>query len=123
MQLVTTLLKYICGEGAYKRAGEEGLILGAVLVFLPGQNLLEHCIYVCNTLWYSVQCRIYVGINCCSEEPRSWLTISCSCNVMPTANDSCPSVCIKSRHNTSDCVAASLQHHACTVQACAMITS
>lgn len=34
--LIVTLLKYICGEGPYQREEEGGLMLGAVLVFLPG---------------------------------------------------------------------------------------
>ncbi|KAL3133848.1 hypothetical protein ABBQ32_008317 [Trebouxia sp. C0010 RCD-2024] len=34
--LIVTLLQYICGEGAYQREEEGGLMLGAVLVFLPG---------------------------------------------------------------------------------------
>jgi len=36
--LIVTLIKYICGEPPYSRE-EGGLILGAVLVFLPGANL------------------------------------------------------------------------------------
>ncbi|KAL0028223.1 hypothetical protein WJX79_002624 [Trebouxia sp. C0005] len=34
--LIVTLIKYICGEPPYNREEEGGLILGAVLVFLPG---------------------------------------------------------------------------------------
>ena len=34
--LIVTLLKYICGEAPYQREEEGGLMLGAVLVFLPG---------------------------------------------------------------------------------------
>lgn len=34
--LIVTLLKYICGEAPYQREEEGGLVLGAVLVFLPG---------------------------------------------------------------------------------------
>ena len=34
--LIVTLLKYICGEGPYQREEEGSLMLGAVLVFLPG---------------------------------------------------------------------------------------
>lgn len=51
--LIVTLLQYICGEGAYQRDEEGGLMLGAVLVFLPGaepclthsflSSLLTHC--------------------------------------------------------------------------------
>ena len=37
--LIVTLIKYICGEPPYSREEEGGLILGAVLVFLPGPNL------------------------------------------------------------------------------------
>jgi len=37
--LIVTLIKYICGEPPYSREEEGGLILGAVLVFLPGANL------------------------------------------------------------------------------------
>ena len=36
IDLMVTLLKYICGETPYSRGEEGGLILGAVLVFLPG---------------------------------------------------------------------------------------
>jgi len=36
--LTVTLIKYICGEPPYSREDEGGLILGAVLVFLPGAN-------------------------------------------------------------------------------------
>ena len=44
--LIVTLLQYICGEGPYQREEEGGLMLGAVLVFLPGvQNcfLTQSC--------------------------------------------------------------------------------
>ncbi|KAL0045428.1 hypothetical protein WJX82_006305 [Trebouxia sp. C0006] len=34
--LIVTLIKHICGEPPYSRKEEGGLILGAVLVFLPG---------------------------------------------------------------------------------------
>ena len=37
--LIVTLIKYICGEPPYSREEEGGLILGAVLVFLPGAEL------------------------------------------------------------------------------------
>ena len=37
--LIVTLIKYICGEPPYNREEEGGLILGAVLVFLPGANI------------------------------------------------------------------------------------
>ena len=38
--LMVTLIKYICGEAPYNREEEGGVILGAVLVFLPGTCLL-----------------------------------------------------------------------------------
>lgn len=37
--LIVTLIKHICGEPPYSRKEEGGLILGAVLVFLPGADL------------------------------------------------------------------------------------
>ena len=40
--LIVTLLKYICGEEPYQREEEGGVIMGAVLVFLPGFAQL-HC--------------------------------------------------------------------------------
>lgn len=42
--LIVTLLKYICGEGPYQREEEGGLMLGAVLVFLPGAFSHTHCL-------------------------------------------------------------------------------
>ena len=36
LTLIVTLLKYISGEAPYQREDEGGLMLGAVLVFLPG---------------------------------------------------------------------------------------
>ena len=42
--LMVTLIKYICGEAPYSREEEGGIILGAVLVFLPGAALLIFCL-------------------------------------------------------------------------------
>ena len=36
LNLLTTLLEYVSGEGAYQREDDSGEQQGAVLVFLPG---------------------------------------------------------------------------------------
>ncbi len=43
LSLIEALLMYICGEGPYSRAEEQGASLGAVLIFLPGASLLLYC--------------------------------------------------------------------------------
>ena len=57
--LIVTLLKYICGEAPYQRAEEGGLMLGAVLVFLPGvAHSISHNSFtrltVCDTCMHPV---------------------------------------------------------------------
>ena len=48
LALVEALLMYVCGEGAYKREGEDpDAAQGAVLIFLPGPNFVIHVTSVC----------------------------------------------------------------------------
>ena len=49
LALVEALLMYVCGEGAYKREGEDpDAVQGAVLIFLPGPNFVTHVSSVCS---------------------------------------------------------------------------
>ncbi len=61
--LIVTLIKYICGEPPYSREEEGGLILGAVLVFLPGANLTKTHI---NLIWPDAACcsSLALHLNC-----------------------------------------------------------
>ena len=62
LALVEALLMYVCGEGAYKREGEDpDAAQGAVLIFLPGQHYME-VLLAWHTSGFCKHCSHHVGL-------------------------------------------------------------